>query len=97
MPIARQMDKQNVVFLYNSTRLGNKREGTTDVHNMDEFHSCFAEQKKPEQLCGPIYAHLWGCWIGKTDGNGGQGTLLGRARWTNVQIISMQLMICSLS
>ena len=38
MPVDRQMDKQNVVFLHNSTPLGNKRKRGGGRHNVDEFH-----------------------------------------------------------
>lgn len=38
-PTNRQMDKQNVVFLYNSTLLGNKKEWMTDIYDTDAFHT----------------------------------------------------------
>lgn len=39
------MNKQNVVFLYNSTLLGNKKELTTNIHAMDELHKLMLSKR----------------------------------------------------
>ena len=47
MPINRRLDKQIVVYSYNTTLLSNKKEQTTDMcKNMDEPQKQYFEQRK---------------------------------------------------
>lgn len=43
------MDKQTVVYAYNTTQ--QKRKQTTDLHNMDEYQKLYTEQSKQDTKC----------------------------------------------
>lgn len=59
MPIGRQMDKHNVVFLYSNILLSNRKEWTTRRYNRGEFHTLMLSTSSQAHSDDSVCAHLY--------------------------------------